>query len=199
MSSTTDLTSFRLVWIVDGITYTWGWRWAPAAAVAHRTERGTVNYQAWVEGGHLIMTEGDSVDYSVIEEKIRWAFEEFNIQVVAFDSWNAADLINRLLKDQLPMIQFIQGFRSYHPALQALEVSYISKKLAHGGDPVLLWCASNLVYRYDSNMSTAPDKKRSADKIDDYAALAMARGVAITEEEDDNEDFMEGIRDPMIA
>jgi len=52
--------------------------------------------------------------------------------------------------------------------------------LAHGGDPVLAWCASNIVARRDQNMNMAPDKKNSADKIDDMVALLMAIGVSMT-------------------
>lgn len=67
--------------------------------------------------------------------------------------------------------------------MQALERAYISGKLAHGGDPLLSWCASNIVSRRDQNLNMAPDKKRSADKIDDIAALLMAVGVMQSTEE----------------
>lgn len=123
-------------------------------------------------------TEGDVTDYAVIEAAVLEARERFNLQVVAFDSWNARDLVNRLMAEEVPMIEFVQGPKSYHPAMQALEMAYISGQLAHGGDPVLTWCASNLVARRDQNLNMAPDRKRSADKIDDMAALLMAIGVS---------------------
>ena len=47
-------------------------------------------------------------------------------------------------------------------------------------------CASNLVVRYDANMNMAPDKKRSAEKIDDMAALLMAIGISKGEPEESN-------------
>ena len=78
------------------------------------------------------------------------------------------------------MVQFIQGPKSYHPAMQELEKSYIAGNLVHGGDQVLQWCAANLVPRYDANMNMAPDKKRSPEKIDDMSALLMAIGVSLT-------------------
>ena len=185
LASTTDLCSFRLVWNVDGVLYTYGWRWAPESAVAFRTERGTVPYAAWVEAGLLKQTEGNVTDYAVIERDILEAFERFNIQQIAYDRWNASDLVNRLVAAELPMIEFIQGPKSYHPAMQALERAYVAGKLAHGGDPLLGWCASNLVSRTDQNLNTAPDKKRSADKIDDMTALLMAVGLSAGEPEED--------------
>ncbi|WP_263147897.1 terminase TerL endonuclease subunit [Pseudomonas sp. RIT-PI-AD] len=186
LASTTDFTAFRLVWLVDGIYYTYGWRWVPESAVASRTERGTVPYAAWVETGHLIVTPGEVTDYSVIEATILEANERFQIQQVGFDRWNATEIAGRLQEAGVPMVEFIQGPKSYHPAMKVAEAAYISGKLAHGGDPVLNWCASNLVARRDDNLNTAPDKKRSADKIDDFAAFLMAIGlVGVTSEEED--------------
>lgn len=184
LSSTTDLTSWRLVWRVDGRWYTWGRRWVPADAVAHRTQRGAHAYAGWVEAGLMAQTPGDTVDYAAIEAAIREDTARFNPQAIAFDDWNSRDLCNRLLADGLPLVKFIQGPRSYHPAMQEIDRAYRSGSLVHGGDPVLRWCASNVVPRHDQNMNMAPDKKRSPDKIDDMAALYMAVGVALSDVEE---------------
>lgn len=180
LASTSDLCSFRLVWLVDGIRYTHGLRWVPTHAVKQRTERGTVPYAAWVEQGYITQTEGDVTDYAVVEADIKALCERFTPQAIGYDTWNAADLANRLVAANLPMVQFIQGPKSYHPAMQELEVAYMGGKFVHGGDPVLAWCASNLVPRRDANLNQAPDKKRSAEKIDDMTALLMAVGVSLT-------------------
>lgn len=185
LSSTTDLTAWRLVWRVDGVWYTWGRRWVPADAVAHRTQRGAASYAGWVAAGLVEQTDGDTVDYAVIEKQIRADFERFRPKRIAFDDWNARDLSNRLLEDDLPLVQFIQGPKSYHPAMQEVERAYRAGQLRHGGDPVLRWCASNVVPRRDANLNMAPDKKRSPDKIDDMAALYMAVGVALGDQPDE--------------
>jgi phage terminase large subunit-like protein len=184
LSSTTDLTAWRLVWRVDGRWYTWGRRWVPADAVAHRTQRGANAYAGWIASGDLLQTEGDSVDYAVIEQAIREDVARFNPQAIAFDEWNAKDIANRLLQDQLPLVRFIQGGKSYHPAMQEVDRAYRRGELVHGGDPVLRWCASNVVPRYDANLNMAPDKRRSPEKIDDMAALYMAIGVALVQTDD---------------
>lgn len=183
LASTSDLTSFRLVWRLDGVLYTYGRRWVPADAVAQRTERGTVPYQAWVDSKHLTMTAGDVTDYAVVERDVRELCDRFRPREIAYDAWNAQDLCNRLVEAGYPMVQFIQGPKSYHPAMQALELAYKAEKLAHGGDPVLQWCAANVVPRYDANMNMAPDKKRSAEKIDDMTALLMAVGRLVAAQE----------------
>lgn len=182
LASTRDLTSLRLVWRVGDQVLTWGRRWVPAAAVAQRTERRTVPYAGWVAAGYLEQTEGEVTDYAVIEQAVLEAYERFNLQTVAFDRWNATEMVSRLLEADVPMVEFVQGTKSYHPAMQELERLYIGGRLAHGGDPVLTWCAANLVARRDQNMNMAPDKRKSPEKIDDMTALLMALGVSLTAE-----------------
>lgn len=176
LSSTTDLTSLRLVWSVDGTLYTHGWRWVPAAAVRARTERGLIPYAGWVLRGLLEESGQEAIDYGPIEERIIEVNQTFNLVSCGYDGWNAAQPVQRLRAAGVPMEQFIQGPKSYHPAMQALEVAYLSGKFAHGNDPVLNWNASNLVARMDANLNQAPDKKRAPEKIDDMCALLMAVG-----------------------
>ncbi|YCT78000.1 terminase large subunit [Stenotrophomonas maltophilia] len=180
LASTRDLASLRLVWRLDDKIITWGRRWVPESAVAQRTERGTVPYAGWVAAGLLEQTEGEVTDYAVIEQAILDVHERFNLQSLAFDRWNATEMVSRLVAAEVPLVEFIQGTKSYHPAMVELERAYIGKRLVHDGDPVLAWCAANLVARKDVNLNMAPDKRRSADKIDDMTALLMALGVSLT-------------------
>lgn len=179
LASTRDLTSFRLTWEIGGVYYTHGWRFVPEAAVKDRTTRGLVPYQAWIQSGHLIEAGAEIVDYDIVEECITDACENFNVQMINYDQWNAAQLAKKLIDKDIPMQEFIQGTKSYHPAMKALEEHYISGKLSHGNDPVLNWCASNLIARTDQNMNTAPDKKKSSDKIDDMASFLMSIGALL--------------------
>lgn len=179
LSSTRDLASWRLVWKIENDWYTWGRRWVPAEAVKSRTARGAKAYAGWVAAGLIAECDGDTVDYAMIEAAIRVDFARFKIQQIAFDSWNAQDISNRLIADRFPLVAFIQGPKSYHPAMQEVERAYLQRRLHMGEDPVLLWCASNLVPRYDANLNMAPDKKKSPDKIDDMSALYMGVGIAM--------------------
>jgi len=197
LASTSDLTSLRLVWRVGDRLVTWGRRWVPAEAVKQRTERGTVPYAGWVESGWVEQTEGEVTDYAEIEAAVLEVRERFNLQAVAFDRWNATEMVGRLIEAEVPMVEFVQGTKSYHPAMTELERAYIGRKLDHGGDPVLTWCASNLVARRDVNLSMAPDKRRSADKIDDMTALLMA--VGISQVADGQPDISDFLNDPVTG
>lgn len=180
LASTTDLCSFRLVWRIEGVYYTWGRRWVPEHAVKQRTTRGTVPYASWVASGLLEQTPGEVADHGVIERAVLDAHGRFQIRSIGYDGWNAAQLVQKLEDGGVEMQQFIQGPKSYHPAMQEFERAYISGNFRYGTDPVLTWCASNVVIRRDVNMNMAPDKKRAADKIDDMVALFMAFGGTVS-------------------
>ena len=197
LASTRDLTSFRLIWLIDGVIYTHGWRWVPETTVQLRIQRNLVPYGAWVKGGHIIETPGEVTDYDAIKAKVIDVNAEFKLVGVAYDLWNAAQLASKLSNEDIDMIQFIQGPKSYHPPMKFFEEAYFSGNFRHSGDPVLTWCASNIVRRLDPNMNMAPDKKKSNDKIDDMTALLMAIGIAISNEEEE-EDFDGFISDPII-
>lgn len=197
LASTRDLASFRLVWKKKGILYTHGWRWVPQTTVKIRAQRNLVPYAGWVRAGYLIETPGEVTDYDEIFNKVLWVKDNFNLVSVGYDPWNATQLTSKLSGEGIEMVQFIQGPKSYHPAMKNFEETYISGKFQHGGDPVLTWCASNLVPRTDANMNMAPDKKRSAEKIDDMTALLMANGILIGQETNEDGDFDDFINNPL--
>jgi phage terminase large subunit-like protein len=179
LASTRDMCALSLVWRVESMWYVWVHYWVPSQAVEQRNERGTIRYQPWVSAGHITVTDGDATDYDVIEREVLALVSRFKPREVAFDAWNAQQLCNNLMSAGVPMVQFIQGPKSFHPAMQALELAYTQKNLAHGGNPVLNWNAANLIARKDINNNMAPDKKKAPDKIDGIVAVLMAMGRAI--------------------
>lgn len=180
LASTTDMNAWRLIWRKAGRWYTWGRYWVPAEAVRNRTARGTVPYQAWIAAGFIIETPGEVTDQASLRTAILEDYARFQPKEVAYDPWNATELVKDLADELSPtvLVPFIQGAKSYHPAMKAFEEAYAAGNLNHAGDPVLTWNAANLVPRYDANMNMAPDRKRSADKIDGMVALLMAFGRA---------------------
>lgn len=191
-----DMNAWRLLWLFEDYFVTWGRYWVPEEAVAQRTERKSAPYAGWIQGGHIKMVPGATQDYALITREIVEDCARFNPIKIAYDPWNAAAVANDLMDSGLDLVQFRQGAQSYHPALKAMEIAYVSGKLRHGGDPVLRWNAANLVVRYDVNMNMAPDRKRSADKIDGIVSLAMCFGLA---EADDSSGFAEFLKNIVSA
>lgn len=183
LATTTDLAAWRIVWCMDGTYYTRGRFWVPEAAVRARTERGSVPYATWVAEGWITETPGEVLDYQRIKADILEDYGRLRMQELAYDRWNSSQMVGELLDEGLPLIEFAQGPKSFNPAMLALEAAYVSGRFRHGGDPVLTWNAANLVPRRDVNMNMAPDRKRSAEKIDGMVALLMAMSRAALNQE----------------
>lgn len=184
LASTMDMNAWRLLWLLDGTWYTWGRYWVPGEQVKQRTETNRVGYAGWVESGLLTAMDGDITNYDVVQADILADCARFQPRKIGYDPWNAASLVNNLTAEGLPLELFVQGYKSYNPAMKECERAYMSGTLQHGGDPILRWNVSNVVPSYDTNMSIKPDRKRSADKIDGACALFMAYGLALAEQDE---------------
>ncbi len=183
LAATTDMCAFRLLWRIGGRVLTWGRFYLPEGAIAPRSEKAAVPYRTWQKRGLLKITEGDVVDYAAIEQDIAEALDRFDIAGIAYDPWNARDLVNRLIERGAPMIEFRQGTKSFTGPMKELDRLYIAGDLDHGGDEVLAWNASNVVARSDDNGNIKPDRRNSQEKIDGFVALLMALGAAMTGED----------------
>ncbi len=184
LASVSDMTVFALVWQMQERLKVWCRYYLPEETVAPRTERGNVPYQVWAEQGLLRLTPGNVTDYAYIEQDIKAALDTFDIKEIAFDKWNAYDLVNRLLDAEAPMIEFRQGPASFNAPMRQFERHVNAHTLDHGGDPVLTWMASNIVARKDVNENMAPDKKNSSEKIDGIVAAIMGLGRAMVYKSD---------------
>jgi phage terminase large subunit-like protein len=63
-----------------------------------------------------------------------------------------------------------------------LDKLIVSRKIRHGGHPVLRWMASNTSVEQDAAGNLKPSKKKSSEKIDAIVALIMALGRAMCQE-----------------
>jgi hypothetical protein len=77
------------------------------------------------------------------------------------------------------MVEYRQGFRSMAAPTRELEKLIVSKKLAHGGNPVTRWMAANVAVAQDPAGNLKPAKDKSIERIDGIVALIMAIGRAM--------------------
>ena len=103
----------------------------------------------------------------------------YDLRGVAYDRWRIEDL-RKVLADEgieLPLIDWGQGFQSMGPAVDALEIAIIDRRLKHGGNPILTWCIANAVVETDAAGARKISKSRSVERVDGAVALAMAIGL----------------------
>jgi len=175
LSTTTDLTAFVLLFPRDGTGYdVLPFFWAPAEKIRERTHRDRVPYELWVREGFLEATEGNVVDYDRIRQRLRALAERYRIQEIAYDRWNASQLVTQLQEDGATMVPIGQGFATMTAPTKELEKVILGETLRHGGHPVLRWCAANTVAEEDAAGNIKPSKRKSTDRIDGIVALIMA-------------------------
>ena len=182
LSSTTDLTSFCLVFPPadeDEPYCVLPYFWVPEETLDLRVRRDHVPYDVWNKQGYLETTEGNVVHYGYIEKFIEHLGERFNIRDIAFDRWGATQMSQDLENMGFTVVPMGQGFASMSPPTKELMKLTLEKKIAHGGHPVLRWNMDNIFIRTDPAGNIKADKAKSTEKIDGAIAMIMALDRAI--------------------
>ena len=119
-----------------------------------------------------------------VEHRIRADPALFDVKEIAYDPWNATHIALRLQDEGARMVEFRQGFRSMAAPTRELEKLVVSRKLAHGANPVTRWMAANVAVAQDPAGSHKPAKDKSTDRIDGIVAIIMAIGRAMVVQEE---------------
>ena len=182
LSSTTDLTSFVLVFPPEdeeGKYEILPFYWVPEETLDLRVRRDHVPYDVWERQGYIKTTEGNVVHYGFIEKFIEELGTRFNIREIAFDRWGATQMVQNLEDMGFTVVPFGQGFGSMSSPTKELFKLTLERRLAHGGHPVLRWNIDNVTIRTDPAGNIKMDKAKSTEKIDGAIATVMALDRAI--------------------
>jgi phage terminase large subunit-like protein len=188
LSETTDLTALVMVSAVDGAWHVKSKFWLPEEGLRERARRDRVPYDLWHDQGFLDVTPGRSIEYEWVAQRMREIFDRYDVRRVGFDRWNWRHFKPWLVKagfseEELKRFEeFGQGTQSMSPALRTLEAALVAGKIRHGGHPVLTMCAANAVVNSKDAANRKLVKAKSSGRIDGMVALAMAIGVAASED-----------------
>ena len=160
--------------------------WLPEDNVAEKMDKWrshSASYDVWAREGFLHLTDGDVIDYDEIKAQILSDCERYNVTKITFDAHFATQFTNDLQKSGVAndkLLKFPQTMEMYaEPTQRLLEVMIPKRTIAHLGNPMLRWMASNLIVKQDDSGRKKPIKKSNAAKIDGMQALIMAIGEAI--------------------
>jgi phage terminase large subunit-like protein len=185
LASVRDVSAFVLLIPEDDRFTIIPYFFAPKDNAFIRSRRDQVDYIGWEKEGLMELTEGDVTDYNYIKKRIQEVAEIVNIKSIAYDRWNASQLVIDLSELGLPMESYGQGFASMNNPCKSLEKLVLGKQINHGGNKVLRWMCSNLAMKSDPAGNIKMDKSKSSEKIDGMVALVMALGTYMN---DDNPD-----------
>src|SRR5678815_3911458 len=132
LSSTKDLTALAAVFPDDDGFDVLVQFFVPQESIRERANRDRVPYDQWARDGHLIATPGNVVDYEYIRQALKDWGAEFSVRSIAFDPWNATDLVTRLQEqDGFTCVPIRQGFASLSAPTKSLEKAILAKTLRH--------------------------------------------------------------------
>ena len=187
LSTISDISAFVLVFPPAGNDTRWTILprfFLPKESIQKRVETDRVPYDEWERAQLFILTAGRTIDYDEIRDEIHRLKAKYDFSEIVFDRWNSSDIVKHLEADGFEMVKWGQGYQDMNAPTKRLMEFVLNDQLAHGGNPVLRWMASNTVVFTDPAGFIKPDKSRSKEKIDGIVAAIMGigRGMAVPEQ-----------------
>lgn len=185
LSASQDITAVAYVFppVEDETRYqVWLRFFIPGDNIIARERRDKVPYTDWVARGLVEPTEGDVIDYDVIEQRILQDAERFEIAEIAYDPWKAQEIVNHLSEAGFVMVPIYQRYSGMAGPSDTFERKALARELAHGGNPVLRWMMSCTEVKSDRQGNIMPMKPRreaTGKRIDGVVATIMALGRAV--------------------
>ena len=159
-------------------------------------EDGTGRYNAWRKTGEIIQTDGNEIDFALIEEKAEELYGFFSPEAIYYDPAYAAQLAQNLNEEGLPMVEYQQTPAKIGPPMDELAVAIEAGRLTHDGNGAMAWMIGNVINYREKAKLPAPAKQTKENKIDGAVALIMSIAGLMTY---DGGNFDDYISNPVVA
>ena len=160
--------------------YCFGTYFLPQSAI---DESRNSQYAGWEVEGRLIVTPGNALDFSCVQDMIMDDSSRFEVTDIGYDPWQAQHLAQKLMADGARVTEFRNNTANFSFPMKEIEALARTGRLHHDGDPVLSWMISNVVCHLDNKDNVYPRKERPENKIDGVVALITALGRALAAEQ----------------
>lgn len=156
------------------------WRfWVPGDVLPDLERKLQVPLARWVREGWVTATEGNVVDYDVIEQQVIRDSWHTDMRRVGYDRMFAGQLVQRVSKELrgVEVVPVAQTFLGQSPGIKELLRLLGPGAIRHGGNPVARWMASVVESKDDKQDNlrlVKPDRLKSQARIDGMAALVVA-------------------------
>lgn len=137
LSSTYDTTALVLNWEIPGpnnntIYVFKAHSFIPENALVKKEVSDKARYREWVKEGHLTISKGKVIDYSLIVDKIKEWKETYKIEKLLYDRWRFFTIKEHLLKNNVFYTEEIKEVRQgvyLNPAFQQFDVKLQNKEI----------------------------------------------------------------------
>jgi phage terminase large subunit-like protein len=178
LGTTGDFSALAILFEKDGKYYTFYKFWIPEMMAGKRTKADGLKFKDWARSGFIKLTEGNSTDFTEIEEDIARLSSRFNIVSLSYDSAFASMLITRLINEWgINCRPFKQAITSTAAPTKQLNEWILKGELLHENNPVMNWMLGNVqIWTDDANGNYKVHKGKSRNKVDGVTALVNAIG-----------------------
>lgn len=176
LSDSDDITAIALVFEDGDDLVVFPRFYLPKDLVDARDQVYAQHYRAWADGGHMVLTDADTIDMARVEKDILDDFNCFDIRAVTLERYGAQQLAINLTAAGLPAAIEGKSAKACTEALREIEDRVRTKRILHGGHPCMRWMVSNAVAKLVSDREFVVRKPspQSPLKIDGVDAMMWA-------------------------
>lgn len=188
LSATTDLTAFVLLFPPQKGLKRWYAlfrAWIPLDKLREREQRDHQDFSGWMRRKDLIATQGDSVDYDLVEQAILEAARTYRLELVGVDRWHSLMITQHLMATGQEVADIPQDMANLSPAMKTMEWLLRRGEMTHPANACARWCFGNVRCAVDGNENLKPMKNRSIGRIDVTMAWIIAMAAAMLREGND--------------
>ena len=190
LAFTTDIAALVIVFPVNGQFHVVPFFWIPEA-MDKRTDAEKQQLRVWLSRKLMTATPGNIIDFDYILATIERIQKDFNLRWLASDEFGGTQLFNSLQKNlgftvdkeeaaQKPFLYRVrQDNRGLSNGTKSLLNAILTRKLVHGGHPILKDMANNCIAKIDDQNRIKPAKATEAARIDGIVALVMGLDAAM--------------------
>lgn len=189
LSTKRDLTAWVLLVVPNDEDPRWHLlvrAFAPKGTAEMREAKAGTPYMTWGQEGHLILTPGDTISYDTILEAMTEDRNRFEIKGIGADPWMLEPFRQQLEKHGIDVTPVEQTLKWMSEPTKRFEELYIAGNLTHAANPVLEWCARNVVPYEDGKGNIMPHKGKSQGaskkRIDLITAAVLAVAMALLDQ-----------------
>ena len=191
LSSTTDLTAAKLLFMVPGCPkiFTLSMYWLAEELMERRAKEDQIPYDRWFDRELLRLSPGNKVHHKYVTEWFTEIQNKLGIYVayIGYDAWSATYWVEDMKNEFGPsaMIPVHQGKKTLSDPMKRLKNDLGSKNIIYNNNPIDKWCLANTSYEEDKNGNIQPHKtSKPTRRIDGTAALLDAYTILQEKQEE---------------
>lgn len=153
--------------------YTFAKYYVPTSQLWNKDNPNAAAYQKWQALGLLTATEGDEIDFDVIEEDVKADKSIYQLRELLYDPYRATQLAQHMKKANVMCIEVRQTVPVLSAPMKETLSAVKGKRMHHDGNAVTKWMVSNVTCKTDAKDNIFPRKERDQMKIDGAVAIIM--------------------------